>query len=165
MSDESYDFTDLKQRWREATTAASMCADSGEDEPYAVLGLFLGSVLEEGFEGLANMLETPDALATDDPMEYAHEDKPVRTGPIVLKGRNPVSLLHELCQSKGWGNPIFSVNQTGESHVPTFSGNCQVGPAADDREVTVREAKSKGDLKKKLATKMLLDHFGAQESY
>jgi hypothetical protein len=158
-----YDFEDLQERWRQASKAASLCASDGEEEPHAALGLFLGSLIEE----LTEAVEEAGVPAPADGV-YVEDDRevPVHTGPIVLKGRNPVSILHEVCQSRGWSNPVFETSQTGESHVPVFNGSVAVNDGSEgDTVVHVEGAKSKADLKKALAKKMLITNFGAQEDY
>lgn len=173
----SYDFEELSSRWVAAKEAAKECASIREEEQTATLGLFLGSLISEGFDELASVMEAPDVPLTDDPLEYRSnrdDDREVsgRKITIVLKGRHPVSILGEVCQARGWPLPEYDIKQVGgESHTPVFAGSCSInGDDALEEDplpfvVQLDNGKSKAELKKALATKMLIDHFDAREDY
>jgi hypothetical protein len=159
---DGYDFTELTARWEDARTAADGIAPTDAEHPFTTLGLFLGSLIEDLREAIE---ELPLDLPVPAPRIVEEDDRPVVVGPIVLKGRHPVSLLNELCQSRGWPQPFFNITQSGESHTPNFSGVCVIDTGDDVYDSEVSAARSKAELKKELARQMLIEEFGAQEDY
>jgi len=85
--------------------------------------------------------------------------------PPILSGRQPVSLLQEVCQERDFDPPRYEITREGgDDHVPKFGGTVTVD--RDDDEVMSkidRGLSSKVKAKKALALAMLTEHFGAKQ--
>ena len=45
----------------------------------------------------------------------------LKTRPLTVIGKHPVSALQELCAKKGWGSPDYDlISETGPSHMKSF---------------------------------------------
>ncbi len=114
--------------------------------------------IEEGPE-LVTCVET-------DEEEYGDND-PVFDVPS-LKGRQPVSLLQEVCQERGLLMPEYKIHRSGgEDHVPLFGGSVKVLRLTGlpvFSSLVDSKYRTKGDAKKALAMVMLIEHFDAKDT-
>jgi hypothetical protein len=90
------------------------------------------------------------------------EDEDIDPVP-VLSGKNPVSLLMELCQAREIAQPVFNIDRSGgDDHIPTFGGQLSIVGVGT---VKGEGYKSKQVAKTELARKILVEKFGAKDSY
>ncbi len=126
-----------------------------EQMPAVAAILTVGRIIEE-------YLAIPD----DDEHQAAHSVMPRATAfkpaQIVLKGRQAVSVLNEVCQQRGWEKPNYEVGSKAVGDSLLFGGNLKVG------ELTVSigpNLSTKKNAKAALARQMLKEHFGAVDDY
>jgi len=101
--------------------------------------------------------EELDAMIDEDDEEESDWPRP------RLKGRQPVSLLQEVCQERGLPMPEYEIHRAGgEDHIPHFGGIVKLTIEGVDRtSKSETKYRAKADAKKALARKMLVEHFEA----
>jgi hypothetical protein len=150
-----------------------------ESVPFVAALLVVAESIDDALEELVDLHEephreerTPSSRArlahelseADDEDEADEEEEQ----PPVLAGRQPVSLLQEICQARGLSSPAYLCEREGgDDHVPKFMCSVAVAKGEDEEPVSVevRGASTKADAKKAAARAMLIKHFGAREKH
>lgn len=102
----------------------------------------------------------------DDPIYGAEDFEPCDSAfdPPILSGRQPVSLLQEVCQERDLDPPEYDITRHGmDDHIPKFGGTVTIDRDDDEIKSEIEwKYRSKSDAKRALATAMLVKHFGAK---
>lgn len=173
-------FLALYERLGEAETLAKMgITDGGSLTPVARRELAQTLVITQAVLDLT--VSVDDLLEDREPVgeleEEEEEEDPrgeepakpraLERGPIVLKGRNPVSLLQEVAQARGWGPPEYDYVDKGEKEPPArrFSSSVRIADREDGQARFIGVGRSKQESKERAARNYLLESLSARENY